>query len=287
MQLLKREMGQVKVGDTTRINFIGDCHIGHSGCAKNTLRRTVSRIAKQDNSWVVLMGDIMDSIAVSDPRFQETSLDGDVRKARRDDIINAQTELAEDILAPIKGRILMCLIGNHEEVLVRRTNSDPLRILARQLDAPYEAAYCGYLRLHWKQGTANGWGMDIMAHHGAGGGYLSGAKINRVERRAGWWSSADIVASGHVHKRAYTTSIDLRVPTASMTVLEHVQHCLITGSYLKGYLENSGGSSYIERADYPPTELDGMYADITCAVSRKEGKSNSALRTVDIKCGML
>lgn len=268
MQIIAdRIKGGGKAGDKKRIYFLGDTHIGNIACHKALLERMVRQIADDPDGLCILMGDIVDAVAVRDKRFMESVLAPEVRDGRRDDIINRQIEMASELLMPMKGKIVCALIGNHEEKIVEIASADPMRIIAWNLNAPYKAAYCAYLRLAWAETKGHTWACNIVVHHGAGGGSLIGAKANRVERRAGYFPSADIVASGHVHARLYDPNhitLDARQKAHGdgMELVEHVTHCFLTGSTLKGYDHNATGSLYTERADLMPCALGGMYAEI-------------------------
>jgi hypothetical protein len=254
------------VGDKIRVYLLSDIHIGNIGFHQSLFKRHVQQIAADPQGYAMLLGDVLDAVFVTDKRYAPCAADKDSAQSMRNDLINMQAEKAVALLAPLKGKILACLIGNHEEAVVRSCSVDPLRIVAHDLDAPYAAAYAAYVRLAIPtKGTSKGHklNVDFYLHHGAGGGALSGAKINRVERRAGWFATADVVASGHNHKRSLTTNVSLSVPQASMHVQEKAQICMNTGGYLKGYAQDVAGSLYTERADLPPTELGGMVVEIT------------------------
>lgn len=274
MQILKHVLPARGTGDKLRVYLLSDLHIGNVGCHQSMLKRHVAEIAADPDGYVMLLGDILDAVFVTDKRYSVAATDKEMAYQMRNDLLNVQAEKAIELLSPLKGKVLACLIGNHEETVVKQSSVDPLRIVANELDAPYEAAYAAYVRLRVPMGvrqktTKGGLNLDFYLHHGAGGGALSGAKINRVERRAGWFSSADVVASGHNHKRSITTNVSLSVPRSSMEVQEKSQLCMNTGGYLRGYAQDVTGSLYTERADLPPTELGGMMVEATLYRTKK------------------
>ena len=281
MQMLKHVLPKAETGDKIRIYLLSDIHIGNVGFHQSLFKRHVQQAADDPNGYVMLLGDVLDAVFVTDKRYAPCAGDRDAALSMRNDLINMQAEKATALLAPLRGKILACLIGNHEEAVVRSCSVDPLRIVAHDLDAPYEAAYAAYVRLAIPTRRHGNCHVDFYLHHGAGGGALSGAKINRVERRAGWFATADVVASGHNHKRSLTTNVALSVPRASMHVQEKTQICMNTGGYLRGYAQDVAGSLYTERADLPPTELGGMMVEITL---RKEHASG---HTTELRGAML
>jgi len=283
LQILRHERGDVKSGDTYRIWFLADLHLGHCGCDKKLLKKTVDRISDTDphTNRVFLLGDILDAIAVTDKRFAMSSLDDDIRNSGRDDVINQQINLAVDMLTPLKGRIDALLIGNHEQMIVRKASSDPLEHIGRALEADYNGSVCAYVRHVWPEktngnkGHGHSWRVDSQLHHGAGGGYLSGGKILRMERRAHSWPTADIIVSGHTHKRfVTTTSLMVAGESNPVTIKEKTQHIFSVGSFLRGYHDQIKGVSYVEMADYAPTDLGALYADIEMQYTYdKKGKN--------------
>ena len=261
-----------------RIYILSDVHLGHAASHKALFKRHIDQIRQDPEAHVLLLGDLMDGIGTTDKRFQLSQLDPDCLSERRDDIINWQVEAAEDLLGPITGKIRLILAGNHEEGLTRHGGgADPLRSLARRLGLdepppgcvlgkPYEAAYTAYCRLRWPDKTGkyrpHWWTVDLALHHGAGGGRKPGAKVNRVDDRASWWPTAQVVASGHNHSRTLTERVGISVSAKSFHQEQVTQVCLNTGSYMRTYMANATGSHYAERGDYPPSALGGVFVDV-------------------------
>jgi hypothetical protein len=285
--LLEREAAG-KAGDTHKVYLISDLHIGNVACHKRAISRLVRQIASEDNSRVCILGDTLDAVAVTDKRYQESALDPDINRAQRDDILNCQLEMATEMLAPLAGKIDIMLIGNHEEHITRSASVDLIRILAKSLDAPYRAAYTAYLRYIWRQPCGKpGWTADYHLHHGAGGGKLSGAKVNAVERRAGWVITADVVASGHNHKRSYTQTSHLSVSAfGPFEVKEKIQHCFNTGSFLRGWHTGVEGSLYTERCDYPPSDIGCTWVQMTLTHGLRQRGTHNTFREILYQGGM-
>jgi hypothetical protein len=284
----------------TRIYILSDLHLGHAGAHKALLKRHIAKIAEDADCHVILGGDILDAICLQDRRARLSQMDPDIIGEHRDDLINQQVNMALDLLAPIARKIRLMLIGNHEEAILERASVDPLQILADGLGLsaapkeclrgkPYEGAYCAYMRLRWPEaadmgsrGSPHWWMLDIAAHHGAGGGRKPGAKVNRVDDRAGWYPTAHIVASGHNHSRTMHERVGLAYGVHQLAVSEAKQLCFNTGAYLRTYYSGSSGSHYAERADYPPSALGGVYAEVemmrTCQRPKKRLKRGLLLR---------
>lgn len=278
MQLIEYRL-RGRPGDKLNYYFIGDIHFGHVGCCHSTIKRDVKAAAADPFGRVILMGDILDAVAVTDKRWSFSSLDpecfhpidepGD-RRQFTNGVINRQISMAYEYLKPLKGKIDAFLTGNHEETLVSKANFDPLEVLAEKLEFNnYKAAYNVGIRYTFEgygkgdgKNTTN-WVLDVAATHGSGGGRKSGGKVNRVEDTGLWLTSADIVAMGHVHKKNAGTQSILTFPRHKhFTVKEKEQWCILTGSYLRGYHVGSG-SQYTERWGMQPTSIGGMMAEVT------------------------
>ena len=208
--------------------------------------------------------------------------------------------MAADILGPIAKRVRILLTGNHEKAYCSQSGgTDPLRALAERLNIvdpppecvlnrPYMAAYTGYARFRWPEALApksvnsrpHWWRVDLALHHGSGGGRKPGAKVNRVDERAGWWPTADIVASGHNHSRTFTDKAGIAMADKTLVEEQRVQLCFNTGSYMRTYLPDTEGTHYAEQADYPPTVLGCVAADVTLE-ARHIGRQT--IRTVKLE----
>ena len=291
MQTVQWDFGKVPSGTSANIYILGDLHIGHVGCHKNLVRQHVKRIASDPSAHVCLVGDILDSIGLTDKRFSLSQLDPEIIGKKRDDIVAQQIDMAYDLLGPIANKIRIVLIGNHEWAYCAHSGGvDPLRILVERLNLsdpppncavnkPYMAAYSGYLRLRWlneigsSKSNDRHWRVDLSLHHGAGGGRKPGAKVNGLDDRAGWWPTADIVASGHNHARTMHERAGIAMAERCLSEEQRVQICFNTGSYLRTYFQDCEGSHYGERADYPPSALGGVVAKVTMLRDEHEGKT--------------
>lgn len=279
MQLLLQHIKRPKKdGHKETLYFLGDLHIGNNACHEHLIERMVRHIKADEDGKCILMGDIMDAIAVKDKRYRANAMPTWLSDKGRDDIIGLQVEAASDYLMPIKDKVIAVLRGNHEESVLDMASVDPMRMVAYNLWGEkakhlYNGAYCAFLRLHWAQGTSHYWNANIVVSHGHGGGALIGAKANRLERTAGYFPSADIVAQGHVHSRLHdpnhvTLDVVQEMHGGDLKLDEHVAHLFLTGSTLRGYFSETTGSLYTERAGLPPCALGGMAATIHLTWSR-------------------
>jgi len=246
---------------------LGDIHLGHAGCDKEKLQKTIEYIRLNDHCYWVGMGDYCECINVTDPRFDPKGIDPEFQIADLDNLVTEQYTKIKEMLLPIKDSCIGVLAGNHEEKIRLKYYRDIGLDLARTLKVRY-LGYDGFIRLFlWRRSL----GMVkrvataylIYAHHGWGASRTSGAKVNRLEDFCAGFD-ADIIMVGHEHKKV------IAPPATKLTVAmkggarltERRQVAVMTGGFLKGYQESS--ESYIERKGYRPADLGVVKLTLHC-----------------------
>ena len=208
--VLKRDFDGVRRNDTYTIIPIGDIHIGAAGCDEDLLRDTVKFIKSKRNAYWIGMGDYIDAINMSDPRFDAKTLAPWIKMVNLADLAGAQLERFIEILSPIADKCLCMLTGNHEDVIKKYYERDVYSEIVTRIklaggfpqDHQMKLDYYGWLRLsfHSKEGAEPGsrtTAIDLNLHHGFGGGKLAGAKaLADGEMVVDAWGRVD-------HLRAY------------------------------------------------------------------------------------
>ena len=223
--------------------LFGDTHIGSKSFRRKEFEALVKKIKEEDAYWVY-MGDIADSISVSDKRYDPHLIDNTFPT------IADQYEYVRKILDPIKDKGLVILTGNHDDKIRRRSNTgyDYVQLLANNLSVPYGSYSC-FLTL--KLGH---WDITLFLDHGHGLGRRLGSKINKVTdfpRHI----EADVYGMGHVHRTAIASGTRLRhsAKFRHNKIVHKPLLFLLTGSYYDGYTE--GQSGYAERLALPPDRI--------------------------------
>jgi hypothetical protein len=103
-----------------KIVFMGDFHLGNVACDEELIKKKIRRIARMNNTFVFLMGDLIEN-AVNNVGVDEQLLS-----------VDYQLRKLKEIIAPIKDKILGCVLGNHET----RTNKKSQSHIIKEL---YEA----------------------------------------------------------------------------------------------------------------------------------------------------
>ena len=104
--------------DIFRIFPLGDIHAGSIHCNEKMIKEEVSLIKRTPMSFWIGMGDYIDAINYTDPRFDPKTvakkylIEGDIDK-----MIQMQINDIVDLLHPIKHKCIGLLRGNHEETI--------------------------------------------------------------------------------------------------------------------------------------------------------------------------
>lgn len=253
------------------IAFLGDWHIGHKTVEWDRLHEVLQWV-KDTNAYWVGMGDYCQAIVPSPNERRFDLSEFDINLVAPDN----QYAKAEELLKPIADKGLMMLTGNHDDVLRRRHYHDFVDSLAHKLGVPY-VGFSGFLRLIFERTKPNWRGkavskLDIYCHHGYFSGRTKGGKIKRVTELANIFE-ADVYAMGHVHEIDHTTVVRLQVDKKDK-VKEKVRHFLVTGGFIRGYVEDTG--TYIERGMYVPTRIGSI------ALRYWPGKTSKNVEVVEI-----
>lgn len=162
----------------------------------------------------------------------------------------------------MRDRLIGLMGGNHFGVFPNGTTTD--QKMCEILGCKYLGVNT-FIRLsfHKTGDTGKRLALDIFAHHGRGGGRTIGASLNPVHAMNNI-AEADIYLMGDNHQKEVAHKEKLRL-TGSRTngvVLTHRKQLYArTGSYLKGYEENT--QSYIVDALLPPSDLGSIKIELT------------------------
>jgi len=232
---------------------LGDMHLGNSGCDLKALKDMIDYIKNKEDTYWIGMGDYIDAINYSDPRFDPKTIcskyisEGDIDK-----IIQLQIDDIVDLFQPIKDKCIGLLRGNHEETIRRHYHYDVLYEITKDLELPKK--YCLYdlsvTRLRFERIKSRHC-YDILTAHGNVGGRTYGYKANRINDLHKFFVS-DVYLLAHSHIK--------QAQLSSLIFFNHIgQECkrkvvdAYTGCFLRGY--EKGMTSYIEKWLYPPTDI--------------------------------
>lgn len=227
--------------DHVDIYFMGDVHLGELSCKFNKFLGDIETVEKQHDAKVILMGDLLNC-----------GTKNSVGAGPYSESINTQAQYDQmcSMLQNIKDKILLCLIGNHEQRIINETSINPILNLCNVLDINY-GGYSAFLNIKVKDIN-----YTIFATHGSSGSTKYHTKLAKVKSLSHIFD-ADIYAMGHMHDLIYAEDTYKGVKNGE--IVNKSRFYVVTGSYL-GY-----DGSYAEMKLYEPGKLG-------CAKLRLHGK---------------
>lgn len=215
---------------------ISDVHVGAHNHHRDQFIEKLKKIASSDSTHrIVLIGDLMDNAIRDSVGFSYGATPP-----------QQELETLVELLIPVKDRIDLLIPGNHERRSQDRTAGlDVSAQLAALLGRPeiYRPA-CTVLqyRFNKRKSGQHRTFVEVLCHHGTGGGRKPGGKINRATDLAILKPDVDIVLMGHVHETA--TRVE-KVWTGFPPTAKR-RYIIITGCWL-------GSEQYSKDAAYPPS----------------------------------
>ena len=190
---------------------IADVHLGAAECMEQEFIQFIKTIAETPNTYVTLGGDLIDN----------GTRNGVTNIFRATMPPSQQKREMANILAPIRDRILCCVPGNHERRSGKDADDDPAFDIMCKLDIEdryRENLAIVKIQLGVKETSKGGRseGKDrptymLVVTHGAGGGILTGAAVNRGERFGYIVDGMDALIIGHTHKPFATQPGKLKI----------------------------------------------------------------------------
>jgi predicted phosphodiesterase len=218
---LPRELKSVE------IHTFSDWHIGDKACDIESIKEQLSYVQNKENAYVICNGDLMNNAtknSVSDCYAE---------------VIPPMEQLQklQELLEPIKDKILMFTQGNHEARTYRSDGIDLTALLSQQL-----GLYDRYTReggvIFLRVGHSNNHARDrqmcytIYCTHGSGGGRKEGAKAIRLADMASIVDT-DIYIHSHTHLPMIMKQNFYRIDTCNSAVAEITKLFVNTSAQLK------------------------------------------------------
>lgn len=246
MELVGRFQYKCAPNSTQHLYQITDVHLLSSGCAQNQFTDFLDRIKNDPHAIVVGTGDYIEGIDYKDIRFSPQEFPVKVRVCDLSDYGKYCFDMLYETFAPIASKIIALGMGNHEEVLLRRTNSWHLwdEFIAKL--GCKNLGYTGFFDLVFKVGKREHV-FRVAAHHGAGWAQKAGGVTMRLEDFMETFD-CDIFLMGHLHKRQVHHITILGADPNLKRLLTAERMGVVGASYLRTYTE--GVSGYGEKRGY-------------------------------------
>lgn len=233
------------------LHTFSDWHIGEKNCNIKNILEQVEYVKNTPNAYVILNGDLINNAtktSVSDVYAEVIAPMG-------------QLERLVEILEPIKDRILLVGIGNHEARTYRQDGIDLMALLCRELGIS-DKYVCegGVLFLRFGELTSHHHKRPVCytayVSHGSAGGKKAGGKVNGLIDKA-CIVDTDIYIIGHTHTPFAIRQAFFRIDTTNSTVAKIDKLFVCTASQLEygGYGETYGFAP--SSTENPVILLDG------------------------------
>lgn len=244
-QVISHDLGDL---DTATIHILADVHIGAEEADAFAFEQLVLRIASTPGHFAILAGDLIDNGIKSSVTnvYRATMRPGEQKR-----------EMTR-ILEPLRDRILCLIPGNHCFRTSKEVDDDPCYDIASKLDL--EDLYrenIGILRLQVgidHRNTRSGIQRRRVYYagvvHGAGGGAMLGATVNRNDAFMGGMDNLDILVTAHCHKQYVHLGSKFWVDRANGVVTQRPYLVISAGSWLR-----YGG--YAARKQLRPVSMPG------------------------------
>lgn len=265
MHLITREIRIPSHTTEIRIVPLGCTHMGAYGCQQDKVDWWLRYVYERENTYCILLGDLVDSIHEKDKRYNEDEVaDWCIgTKANRhrwgNTLIDRQFKFALERFRPLaeRGKILWIHAGNHEHKLVTTASRDLTRDWARSLDVPYAGlAALSQLIIRTgdgRKGSSNSGvkRLTFFTTHGGGAAQSNGGVINRVASMLNGYD-VDVALMAHLHRSMHVRQV-MHSITANGRRKVRERVAAVCGTFLDGHCE--GANSYAELKGYNPVAL--------------------------------
>lgn len=183
-----------KEQEFVRVYPVFDVHVGSSQFDETRWKNFLYQIAHEDNSYLVIGGDLMDNGI-------RTSIGNPFEQTMRP--VDQKIYLAET-LKPVKDKILCGVSGNHEYRSIKEADDNPLYDVFAKLDIESRFRDNGaFLFLTAENDRERGGGQPVysmLVMHGSGNAGTIGGGLNKQSKFAQTIDGIDVCVTGHTHR---------------------------------------------------------------------------------------
>lgn len=269
-----------KYGKPFTLIPFGDVHFGAPLHCKSEWKRFCDHNRNRKDCMYLGMGDMTDLVSTSERSRIRMGKDG-LHESTIECIEDLYRKTTDDFVKTVgfmKGRCIGIIEGNHYGNFGDGTTTTTR--ICQALNAKY-LGVISLVRLVFVFGGTSKMTVDILAHHGKGGGQTVGAPYNSLSKMADI-AEADIYLMGHDHSRGCATGqrIHPYFDSKNNKLVMRERKILYgrTGSFLRGYVP--GKVSYIADRALKPANLGWIEVEIT---PRRITEDKKTHMTIDIR----
>lgn len=265
MELLERTIVVPSKTTTVRVYFIYDPHIGSYGFDEILFKKHLKRILKEEHSYGIIGGDLEECIGKKDKRYNPRGVHPMFHEdLKKNNLVGAEVHYAKKSLQPLadEDKWLCYVEGNHEERMARISDYNPVEEVCGGLDIPFGGGNCVFALKFKRPKSSNTRVCLINAIHGRKGGATTASKVTASERQAVRVRGCHIYMRGHGHTKFILPGerVGARYAKQGLTQYAEPEAKGSSGAYSRTLKE--GGASYAEDAEYTPTDLGCIFAEI-------------------------
>ena len=247
-------------GQPWRLYPCFDWHIGSPGCAEESLRRYVDTIARDANGLWLLGGDAIDAIGYRDKRFNPLNTPSWLTLRDLGKLGRVLFDYITELLKPIRHKCIGLAWGNHEDSLLRDTQSwERWEDFVKAIGAP-DMGVCGFRDLVFQTRKGTESAFRILVHHGSGAAATPGGKINRLAKTLNDFPRADLVLIGHLHDQIEKRTTGIDADAGCTQIVDSTRLGVMCGTWLRTY--SNGHPGYGEVRGYSPVPLGNPISEI-------------------------
>lgn len=249
-----------------------------NGFCNETWNKLLTRIEKDENCYVVFVGDMLDDDRPS-MRSRKANIYADPdRQSAQEEADNDHRDRLDKYLIPslkrIKNKIIGMVDGDHFRLYANKSTST--KYIADVLGIPnaYLGERMGWVRITFKR-IKSACSFDIFVRHGRGGTGAFGSDINSLVKQSVGFD-AHLYLGGHTHKQWF-----IKVPhlyCGKYDIKQRMVGYARAGSLLRGFIY--GHTTYAEIAEYNPLSIGCPEIYVTIC---RQNTGNKALYIQDIK----
>jgi hypothetical protein len=233
---------------------LGDIHVGHRDLDLDRLTKTIDFIKNDPQCYVIGMGDYAEAIDFKDMRADPNTMDRDLLTP------DEQYAKVEELLEPIKDKIICLLDGNHDYMFWMRHSHNFVDVMAHNLEVPY-AGFSAYIRIKTERAKANRTQFNAYAHHGWSSSRSEGGAVNSIHDLHNKFPGLHLYLMGHTHRLGEALPRTTLYIDDGGNIREWIEKYVFTGAFFKGY-EQGKGSSYVETHGYNPLMIGAPIIEI-------------------------
>lgn len=205
---------------------VGDVHLGAAEHMERKWKHFCSHVLEDPNAYILLVGDLLNFAL-------KNSVSNVYEETMRP---REQKRMMTEMLTPLKSRILCAVSGNHERRGMKEADDDPTYDILCKLDLEHlYRQNIAFLRVQMGKTDSDGEHNPtyiLTVTHGAGGGMLPGATINRNERFGYALDGADCLVVGHSHKPMVSQPAKIKIDPRNNKVTVQPFKVVVATSWL-------------------------------------------------------